>query len=97
MNPTPTKSDVPKIKPEEPKAKPKPPDPKLTAEQIKAVMPLLKARIPVDEGPGCFVCKWIHEDLEKNGKLTDYPQGNMGGEFPVTGKYSHLQVEGMIS
>lgn len=65
----------------------------LTPEQIQNVKPLLKGRIPVDDGPGCFLCKWIYEDLEKNHKLTDYPKGNSFGE---PGKYRHLQLEGMI-
>jgi len=67
--------------------------PELTAEQIVAVKPLLKARIPVEDGPGCWLCKWIFEDLEKNQKLTDYPKGHSFGE---PGKYRHLQLEGMI-
>lgn len=65
----------------------------LTAEQVAHVKPLLKARIPVEEGPGCFLCKLIYEDLEKNQKLTDYPKGHSLGE---PGKYRHLQLEGMI-
>lgn len=65
----------------------------LTQEQIDCVKPLLKARIPVDDGPGCFLCKWIYEDLEKHLKLTDYPKGHSFGE---PGKYRHLQLEGMI-
>lgn len=71
-------------------------DPVLTKEQTDYVLPLLKGRIPVDDGPGCFLCKWIHEDLEKNGSLTDYPKGSQGGQFPASGKYRHLQLEGMV-
>lgn len=65
----------------------------LVKDQIDYVMPLLKARIPMADGPGCFLCKWIYEDLEKNQKLTDYPKGHSFGE---PGKYRHLQIEGMI-
>lgn len=65
----------------------------LTPEQIAYVKPLLKARIPVDDGPGCWLCKWIFEDLEKNQTLTDHPKGH---SFGVPGKYRHLQLEGMI-
>lgn len=72
---------------------PKKPDLVLTAEQIEQVKPLLRIRIPGDDGIGCFLCKWIFEDLEKNQKLTDYPNGNSFGE---QGKYRHLQLEGMI-
>lgn len=71
-------------------------DPVLTEEQIAHVMPLLKGRIPVDEGPGCFLCKWIFEDLVLNKKLTGYPKGAQGEQFPVSGKYKHLQLEGLI-
>lgn len=80
-------------KPVEKKAEEKP---QLTAEQIAAVMPLLATRIPVGDGPGCFLCKWIHQDLEKNGKLTDHPKGNMGGQFPEEGKFKHLKLEGFL-
>lgn len=65
----------------------------LTPEQVEIVKPLLKTRIPVEDGPGCFVCKWIYEDLEKNQKLTDYPKGQSFGE---AGKYQHMRLEGMI-
>lgn len=70
--------------------------PQLTKEQIDCLKPILKRRIPVDEGPGCFLCKWIYEDLEKNEKLTDYPKGSQEGQFPEAGKYQHLKLEGMI-
>ena len=68
------------------------PVPDLSQEEIMRLKPLLKNRIPVNEGPGCFLCKWIHEDLEANGKLTDYPNK----QFPVSGKHRHLQLEYMI-
>jgi hypothetical protein len=71
----------------------KPQKKELTLEQIQHVKPLLKARIPIEDGPGCWLCKWIFEDLEKNQKLTDYPKGHSFGE---PGKYRHLQLEGMI-
>jgi hypothetical protein len=66
----------------------------LTTEQIERLKPLLKARIPDQDGVGCFLCKWIYEDIEKNGSLTDYPKG---GQFPVPGKQQHLKLEGMMS
>lgn len=77
---------------ETPGTEEKPLVPKLTKEQIDHMKPLLKKRIPVGEGPGCFLCKWIYEDLEKNERLTGYPNG----DFPETGKYKHLKVEDMI-
>jgi hypothetical protein len=57
----------------------------------------LKPRIPNQDGVGCFLCKWIHEDLEKNGKLTDvHPPKNIDGStlFPADGKKRHLVLEG---
>lgn len=66
----------------------------LTTEQIERLKPLLKSRIPGEDGVGCFLCKWIYEDLEKNASLTDYPKG---GQFPAPGKYQHLKLEGMLS
>jgi hydrogenase maturation factor len=66
---------------------------KLTKEQIDSLKPLLKKRIPVNDGPGCFLCKLIYEDLEKHQKLTDKPEDRC---FPETGKYQHLKLEGMI-
>jgi len=65
----------------------------LTLEQIGILKPRLKLTIPGEDGVGCFLCKWIYEDLEKNQKLTDYPKGNSLGE---AGKHRHLQVEGLI-
>jgi hypothetical protein len=64
--------------------------PQLTKEQVERLKPLLKARIPINEGPGCFLCKWIFEDLESSGNLTGKR------EFPESGKYQHLMLEGMI-
>lgn len=47
----------------------------------------------------CFLCKWILEDIEKNGKLTERypPQGpfSLDPLFPVEGKLLHLGVEGL--
>lgn len=40
----------------------------------------------------CYLCKWILEDLEKNGKATAYPlDWERNGLFPVDGKRYHLQ------
>lgn len=66
------------------------PKPQLTKDEIERLKPLLKQRIPVDDGPGCFLCKWIYEDVEKNGKLTGQR------EFPEAGKYQHLKLERLI-
>lgn len=44
--------------------------------------------------PLCFLCKWMLEDLEKNGKLTGWPLDSMGkGVFPVEGKMIHVLLE----
>lgn len=64
--------------------------PKLTKEEIDRLKPLLKARIPGEDGVGCFLCKWIYEDLEKHANLTG------ARDFPETGKYQHLKLERMI-
>jgi hypothetical protein len=70
--------------------------PQLSKEEVARIKPLLQKRIPVEDGPGCFLCKWIYADLEANGNLTGYPKGNMGGEFPEEGKLLHLKLEGMV-
>jgi hypothetical protein len=59
----------------------------------------LRARVPVGEGPGCWLCKLILEDLEKNGTLTKgYPEICTDGKplFPVEGKTEHLYLEGFL-
>jgi hypothetical protein len=44
--------------------------------------------------PTCWLCKWIREDLDTNGKLTGYPfDYNGGATFPVDGKLKHLRLE----
>jgi hypothetical protein len=44
----------------------------------------------------CFLCKWIHQDLKLNKKLTGHPLAWSGdGEFPVEGKKKHLKLEGI--
>jgi hypothetical protein len=43
------------------------------------------------------MCKWIFEDLTKNGKLTDEPREHTGaGSFPVLAKIRHLALEGIL-
>ena len=48
---------------------------------------------------GCFLCKWIAEDLAKHGRLTDNhpPQGKIEMDllFPVGAKEAHLKLEGI--
>lgn len=42
----------------------------------------------------CFLCRFIVEDLEKNGKLTGYPKDWAGGgTFPIEGKLIHVLLE----
>lgn len=44
----------------------------------------------------CFLCAWTLKDLEKNGKLTNWPLDYNGSPiFPRTGKESHLKLEGL--
>lgn len=57
----------------------------------------LKMRAPNEKGIGCFLCKWIAEDIEKNGSMTGYPIDHMGGPvFPRQGKVAHLRLEGLL-
>jgi hypothetical protein len=64
-------------------------------EKSETLRRFLKLRSPVGDGSGCAPnCKWILEDLEKNGRLTGYPSNAMGGgTYPVEGKILHLAVE----
>jgi hypothetical protein len=45
--------------------------------------------------PGCFLCKWIAEDLRVNKTVTNHPKSaNIPeGIFPATAKFLHLWVE----
>ncbi len=44
--------------------------------------------------PTCFLCRYIVEDLEKNGKLTGHPKDWAGsGLFPIEGKLRHCILE----
>lgn len=50
-----------------------------------------------EEGKTCFLARWIHEDLEKNGKLTGYPgQGDIGLKFGPDGKMKYMKRLGII-
>lgn len=70
------------------------------AELLTALKDRLLDRVP--KGPegdqvGCFLCKWILEDLAKNGKLTDgHPAKCTDGssQFPAESKKKHLVLEG---
>jgi hypothetical protein len=43
---------------------------------------------------GCFMCRWIQEDLAINGKLTGHPaRSEEQIVFPVGGKLAHLKLE----
>jgi hypothetical protein len=44
----------------------------------------------------CFACRWIYEDLVKNGRLTGHPKDWCGASlFPEEGKEKHLRLEGL--
>lgn len=63
------------------------------AERRAAILKRLAERAPL-----CFLCKWILEDLQKNGALTGYPSDFVGQPvFPRQGKVAHLQLEGLGS
>jgi hypothetical protein len=61
----------------------------------------LLGRVPKDpEGIGCFLCKWILEDLHQHKRLTDtHPPKSIDGSipFPASGKARHLILEGFWS
>jgi len=45
---------------------------------------------------GCFLCRYIEDDLKRHGKFTGWPIDYVGHElFPVEGKLKHLKVEGV--
>lgn len=45
------------------------------------------------EAPTCFLCKWIVEDIEHNGKLTGHPVDyNGAGQFALTSKVAHVEL-----
>ena len=63
-------------------------------ERSDALRSFLRSRIPVGDGPGCFCCRLIVEDLESNDRLTGHPVDALGaGTYPVDGKILHLAVE----
>lgn len=46
----------------------------------------------------CFLCRWIIQDYEANGKLTGAPNDYVGtGTFPRSGKEKHAQLESGIT
>lgn len=65
--------------------------------QREWVISELRKKIPQGDGPGCFVCKLIVEDLDLHGKLTGYPLDAMGSPtFLRSGKIDHLRLEGFL-
>lgn len=68
-------------------------DEKRKNDQLK-IIARLRERIPNEAGAGCFLCKWIVEDFEKTGRLTDFPfDANDKGMFPIRGKIDHMRLE----
>lgn len=65
-------------------------------EQSVVLREFLRSRVPKDDdSPGCApCCKWILDDLEKNGKLTGYPRDFNGvPDYPIESKIKHLHLE----
>lgn len=57
----------------------------------------LKRKVPNQDGVGCFLCKWIVEDLARGGPLTGWPFDSNGGAiFPRAGKIDHIRLEGFL-
>lgn len=47
--------------------------------------------------PKCFLCKWILEDIRKNGTFTGYPLDYVNQPvFPRDGKLKHIMLEGFV-
>lgn len=68
-------------------------------EQLEVLKEKLRARCPNAQDVGCHLCRWILEDLEKNGTLTNkHPEPCVDGKphFPVEGKVKHLILEGFL-
>ena len=43
---------------------------------------------------GCFLCKWIYQDIEKNGRVTNGKKNHDGSySFPIEGRLRHLELE----
>jgi hypothetical protein len=64
--------------------------------ESKVLRDYLRSRVPKgDDAPGCAPnCKWILEDLEKNGKFTGHPKDfNGAANYPVGSKIMHLHLE----
>jgi len=58
------------------------------------IVAFLRKRSSEGNGVGCFLCKWIVEDFELFGTLTDYPKDYNGhGVFPYRGKAGHIKLE----
>lgn len=80
--------------PEEKLAKPKEPEkpPQLDDAQKSAAMKALPARVEK-----CFLCKWILQDLLKNGNLTRHPKHELVPDlFPEKAKVAHLKLEKIL-
>jgi hypothetical protein len=73
--------------PEKPKEKPK-----LSDAEKGAAMKALPGKIH-----GCFLCKWILQDLTQNGNLTGHPKAEFAGAtFPEEAKITHLRLEKIL-
>ncbi len=77
----------------EKRTEPRTEDGKAEGERAR-ILSAIRARATSPEGAGCFLCSWIVEDFEKNGKLSDYPYDSNGkGIFPYLGKVAHIRLE----
>lgn len=57
----------------------------------------LRKKAPNEKGIGCFLCKWIVEDLDRGGPLTGWPiDFNGSAIFPRAGKLEHIRLEGFL-
>ena len=82
---------------EDPEAKKAPVAPKekprLSDAEKSAAMKALPGRVGK-----CFLCKWILQDLVKNGTLTGHPKYELVPDlFPTEAKMTHLRLEKILA
>ena len=59
-------------------------------------MDILRKKAGKKNGPGCFICRLILEDLETRGEITDGMLDYMGiSMLPAKAKRRHLVLEGI--
>jgi hypothetical protein len=66
------------------------------SDETRKLLESRSTRMEKGEQVGCFLCRFILEDMQANGKLTAYPKDAEGkGAFPVEAKVRHITLEKM--